>query len=101
MYPTGGYQGHRNDNTTEIYPINKTMDQKRTGHLIHGGNTNMISVVGCTTTIYALGTGTHIQRNVEVWDPNDQKWAMAPTEYQMKTGRAWFGALAVPRDIVC
>ena len=73
------------------------------GHLIHGGNTNLISVGGDTTTIYALGTGNYkpVTRNVEVWDPNDQKWAMAPTEYQMKTARLWFGLLAIPRDLVC
>ena len=73
------------------------------GHLIHGGNTDLISMGGDTTTIYALGTGRYspATRNVEVWDPNYQKWAMAPTEYQMKTARTWFGAMAVSRDIVC
>ena len=30
-----------------------------------------------------------------------KKWAMAPTEYQMKTARKFFGLLAVPRDLVC
>ena len=60
----------------------------------------MISVGGDTTTIYALETGYYITRNVEVWDPIYQKWAMAPTEYQMKTGRTWFGAMA-DRDLDC
>ena len=96
IYPTGGNQGIE-ETSSEIYPINNTTNQKMTGHLIHGGPTYLTSVGGDTTTIYALET----RKNVEVWDPNDQKWAMAPTEYQMKTKRDFFGLLAVSRDLVC
>ena len=73
IYPTGGVTSQGNSKaSTEIYPINETTDQKMTGHLIHGGNTNLISMGGDTTTIYALGTGFVEQvgiktRNVEVY----------------------------------
>ena len=70
------------------------------GNLGKSGYTKLVSVGGKTTIIYAVGTGSGTT-NVEEWSHDQQTWALAPNEYQMKTARSWFGLLAVSRDLVC
>ena len=100
MLFTGGRTGSAYTDSTEIYPIPQNQGQKKVGNLGKSGYTQMVSVGGKTTTIYAVGTGGQTT-NVEEWNHDQQTWALAPTEYQMKTGRDFFGLLAVPRDLVC
>ena len=103
MLFTGGYDSSTFFASTEMYPISQNQGQKKVGNLRYKGYTQMVSVGGKTTTIYAVGTGSSNigTTNVEEWNHDQQTWAMAPTEYQMKTGRDVFGLLAVPRDLVC
>ena len=70
------------------------------GNLGESGFTQLVSLGGKTTTIYAVGTGAGTTA-VEEWNHDQQTWALAPTEYQMKTKRDFFGLLAVSRDLVC
>ena len=100
MLFTGGYTGSAYTDSTEIYPISQKQGQKKVGNLEYKGWTQLISVGGKTTTIYAVGTGGQTT-NVEEWNHDQQTWALAPTELQMKTKRVFFGLLAVQRDLVC
>ena len=86
--------------STEIYPISQKQEQKMVGNLGKPDYTQLVSVGGKTTTIYAVGTG-YETTNVEEWSHDQQTWALAPTEYQMKTKRDFFGLLAISRDLVC
>ena len=56
-----------------------------------------LSVGDKATTIYAVG-GAKI---TEVWSHEQQVWALAPPEYNIKKARDFFGVLAVSRNFVC
>ena len=83
----------------EIYPLAQNQEQRMTDNMKYGGNTRLIRMGGNMTTIYAVGSGG--TQHVQVWNHEEKKWAIAASEYQLKTARSISGVLAVSRDLVC
>merc|ERR1712098_427109 len=68
--------GCNNLRSTEIYPISQDQEHKMVGNLGKSGCSQLISVGGKTTTIYAVGTGQGSTTNVEKWSHDQQTWAL-------------------------
>jgi len=110
---TGGYNGGYNGggsrlSTTQVIPFKNgnvagparsvgNMNVRRSSHrmAVVGGEYPTLMVIGGNG---GSGSGSTL-RSVEVWQPNEEKWEMAP--YEMATAREEFGILAVPADLLC
>jgi len=102
---TGGY--NRGDvSTTQVIPLtngNVAGPARSVGDMnLRRPDHRMAVVGGKYPRLMVLGGGDGFRsyhRSVEVWQPDEEKWEMAP--YEMATAREDFGILAVPDALVC
>jgi len=100
---TGGYNGGYLS-TTVVIPLkngNVAGPARNVGNMSLEKTSHRMAVVGGKyPRLMVLGgwdDSTH--RSIEVWQPDEEKWKMAP--YEMSMGRSYFGILAVPDALVC
>ena len=92
--------------TTQVIPLKNgsvagparfvgNMKIKRSGHkmAVVGGKYPRLMVFG------GFGGSFSERQSIEVWQPDEEKWKIAP--YEMATARQKFGILAVPDALVC
>ena len=97
--------------STELYYPDKPSENKVVGEMYTGRTGHTLMALAhpqgnWPATIFAIGGRTYTidgtkryLSSIEEWDPKTQAWKM--TNFELNEARAYFGALAIDREMIC